>query len=33
MQRRFKTFKTMMKKMTNTENLAQKQIIIRRKTR
>jgi len=29
----FETFKTMMKKMTNSENLAKKQIIIRRKTR
>jgi hypothetical protein len=29
----FDTFKTMMKKMTNSENLAQKQIILRRKTR
>jgi hypothetical protein len=27
----FETLKTMMKKMTNSENLAQQQIIIRRK--
>jgi len=31
--KKFETFKAMMKKMTNSENLAQKQIIIRRKTR
>jgi hypothetical protein len=29
----FETLKTMMKKMTNNENLAQKQITIRRKIR
>jgi hypothetical protein len=29
----FDTLKTMIKKMTNNENLAQKQITIRRKTR
>jgi flagellar hook assembly protein FlgD len=29
----FETFKTMMKKMTNSENLVEKQITIKRKTR
>jgi signal recognition particle GTPase len=31
--KRFETFKTMMKKMTSNENLVQKQITIKRKTR